>query len=402
MKQKKSVFTLSLALLLSSSLYAVDVTKEKDSKTKTFNEVDDKYKAEKGKMWYEDIIPGEKKEQDKAQQPKAQPQPKDINEAILQTLQKIATMQEQQLVMQQKMILILQEEFDPKPHNIINAKGEQCVANSSVDCFEMPIVAEAKRVPVLAAWIKEPTIENATEYLKWQAKFFDYKFKNGYSLNLASKQYGDKAYPAAATPEEFGSINGDSIRQKNELIASIIASKSKNMSVFIFMGKTSGFEIEYPHKLFEIYAELRKLGISTKIVFKDNETLAFYKTVLETSSNKTLAPRWKEITDTGNVLVSAATFNKVDPHATPYTLLQYKDKNIDVTQAVSVGKDTWYETFQGIHRTLILNNIILPAELHGNKTSDVIAKEVINGINKTAQEQKALETIKKPAKKEVK
>lgn len=381
---KRYIYSVAcLSILFITSANSFDVIKDKNSTTKTFNEVDDSYDTELGKMWYQDKPKKEKiQEQPKIlQKEQSQYQAKDVNEAILQKLQEMVDLQKQQLELQKKTYLLLQEEYDPKPHMITNEKGEKCIANSSADCFEMPIVAEAKRVPVLAAWIKEPTIENATEYLKWQAKFFNFKFNNGYSLNLAGKQWGDKAYPAAATPEEFGSIGGESVRYKNELIKSIIASKSKNMNVYILMGKTVGFEIEYPQKVFEIHEELKKLGIGTKIVFKDSESLSYYKTVIQSSANRTLSPRFKEITDLGDVIVSKETFAKIDPHATPYVLLKYKDTKNDVTQAVAVGKDSWYEALQGIYRTLILNNIIKPSDLHGNKTSDIVAKEVVDGIN---------------------
>ena len=228
-----------LCFFLISNLNAFEVYKDNNN-SGTYNEVDDRYKIEQGPMWYQDRNLSKKKP---FQQPNAtfenQQQdaiPKiDTNQAILTKLSELVEIQKMQLDLQRKTFLLLQEEFNPQPHTIINEKGEKCVANSSADCFEMPLVAEAKRVPVLATWIKEPTIENATEFLKWQAKFFKYKFDNGYSLNLASKQYGDKAYPTDAITEEFGSIGGESTRHKNELIKTYITAKSKNTSVYILM-----------------------------------------------------------------------------------------------------------------------------------------------------------------------
>jgi len=381
--KKAIVLVFCFSVFSVTTANAFNIVKDKNSTTKTYNEVDDSYEAEIGKMWYQDK-PKREKAQEELKSVNKEPiqvQPKNVSEAILTKLQEIVELEKKQLEVQQKTFLLLQEEFDPQPKTIINEKGEKCIANSSVDCFEMPIVAEAKRVPVLAAWIKNPTIENAVAFLKWQAKFFSYKFNNGYSLNLAGKQYGDKAYPAAAIPDEFGSIGGESIRYKNELIKNMLASKSKNMNVFILMGKTVGFEIEYPQKVFEIHEELQKLGIATKIVFKDSESLSYYKTVIQSSANRTLSPKLKAISDMGDMVVSKETFMKIDPHATPFVLLKYKDNNHDVTQAVAVGKDSWYEALQGIYRTLILNNIINPSELYGNKMSDVIAREVVDGIN---------------------
>ncbi len=51
-------------------------------------------------------------------------------------------------------------------------------------------------------------------FLQWQAKFYDLKFKGGYALNLASKQFGEEAYPIGAVTQEFGTSSGAYLRHR--------------------------------------------------------------------------------------------------------------------------------------------------------------------------------------------
>ena len=56
---------------------------------------------------------------------------------------------------------ILKKEYDPQPKTITNEKGEKCVANSSADCFEMPITNEAKKVPVYKEWLEKGDMQSS-------------------------------------------------------------------------------------------------------------------------------------------------------------------------------------------------------------------------------------------------
>ena len=327
----------------------------------TLSLAEEKGRWVKGWVWYDDnnaTMPSQnlnKTPSNKTQPPETQ----EKDTQLTQLLQIIIEQNKQSLELQKKLLAIIEEEFDPKPKMIVNSKGEPCVANSSADCFEMPIVAEAQRVPVLAEWIKDPaSIEKAKEYLRWQAKFFDAKYKGGYSLNLASKQYGDKAYPIDAVTEEFGTSSGDYLRHRENQMIELLKKHSKNMEIYILLGQTSGFEIEYPHRIFEIFDFTKdQLNIPTKIIMKDTESEAFFNTVMELSNNKFHASKWSEIKKAGGVVVSPKTFETTAPYATPFIVLKYKGDK-EFSQVVAVGKDNKGNVLQGIYRTLIINDVI--------------------------------------------
>lgn len=182
------VLVLSLYMMSNiTSLYAVDVIKQNSDK-KTFNEVDDSYSNTKGFAFYEDSNSSDK---DNSIDKKTKLNANLLYEILLEN--------KKQTKLLTDIRDILQKTHDPKPEKIV-VNGKECIANSSAECFKMPLTAEAKKVPVLASWIQNPTMENAAKYLKWQAKYFNSINKGGYSLNLASKEGGAETYPIDATP----------------------------------------------------------------------------------------------------------------------------------------------------------------------------------------------------------
>lgn len=336
----------------------------------------------RGWVWYDDKNATIEQKQDAVNAPTVKP-PTQKETEIDKLLKTIIEQNKQSIELQQKLLSIIQETYDPKPKMIIGKDGKPCVANSSADCFEMPIVPEAQRVPVLAEWIKDPSsIEKAKEFLRWQAKFFDLKYKGGYSLNLASKQYGDEAYPIGAVTQEFGTSSGEYLRHREKQMIELLKKHSKNMEIFILIGETAGFEIEYPHRIFEMYHFLTDtLNISTKIVIKDRQSEAFFTTVMELSNNHFHKKQWAEIRETGNVIVSPKTFEATKPYATPYVVLKHNGEK-EFSQVVAVGKDNKNHAFQGIYRTLIINDVIESREMHGAKSDRQITEEIVEVLNK--------------------
>ena len=65
--------------------------------------------------------------------------------------------------------------------------------------FEFPVVKEAP--PPMRKWLKEPTEENAKDYLSWQYKYWKHIDKVAYSLHNASLRYGGEVYPIASYPD---------------------------------------------------------------------------------------------------------------------------------------------------------------------------------------------------------
>lgn len=76
--------------------------------------------------------------------------------------------QRKQTAIQSEILEILKITHDLPRKVVIN--GKECISNSSSDCFVMPIIGDAARLPVMRKWLENPTVENALEYYKWQSK----------------------------------------------------------------------------------------------------------------------------------------------------------------------------------------------------------------------------------------
>lgn len=115
---------------------------------------------------------------------------------------------EKQLKVQTEILAILKDEYNPEPRIIINEKGEECIANSSADCFEMPITAEARRVPVIKNWMQKGDLESSAKYLQWQGKYFNEISRRAYNNVAAINQYGNEVYPVDYNTIGFNNTTG--------------------------------------------------------------------------------------------------------------------------------------------------------------------------------------------------
>jgi len=105
------------------------------------------------------------------------------------------------------------------------------------DKFEFPVRPETPHI--IANFLKEPTEENAKEYLKWQAQYFNHLRKIGFVLQNAYKKYGPEAYNVVGYPEtillaEKYKSNGLRDKKYREIIASL-----KDRLGFIFFYKST-------------------------------------------------------------------------------------------------------------------------------------------------------------------
>lgn len=317
------------------------------------------------------------------------------NAILAELLAKILEEQKKQTALQVEIRDLLQEEINPKPKMITNKDGKKCIANSSADCFDLPLISEAKKVPVMAAFIKNPTVDTASQYLKWQATYFNHLNNVGFSLNLAGKQYGEKAYPTSAITAEFGSYSASSLRQQLQREREILQKKSKNMQIYILLGKSPGFELEYPQKIFEMRDAFKALGIDTKIVFKDTGYLEDFKKIMSQSQNKAHMKQFMSI-PASDVLISASSFGSLDPHATPYVVLRYTGGPTSFNQTIAVGKDDANIAQRSAIRALIINNAIEPKELNGGRLDSFVLKEMIEDSTPTDKDlSKTLDSILK-------
>jgi hypothetical protein len=154
-------------------------------------------------------------------------------------LEEILKVQNKQLDTQNKILEILQNEFDPQPKTIV-VNGKECIENSTAECFKMPLLhPDGKKIPVLAKFVTEPSVESAKEYLKWHAKFLKSAFKGGEAISLAVNQYGPSAYPMNYEQFEYDTPGGYSsvLRERNN--KAVLDTLAAEIEIFFFFGKNA-------------------------------------------------------------------------------------------------------------------------------------------------------------------
>lgn len=219
----------------------------KDSK-KTTSEVENPYanKYQKGFHYYDDPSSEDVNKSASIQEERQEGGPQSVQkiqpkgvEALLLELLKEA---KKQTAIQKDILRVLKDTYDPEPILIKKQDGSTCIANSSADCFLMPVTPEAKKVPVLVKLLREQTIDNAAEYERWQAEYLSKIFDIGNALQFAIAQYGTQAYPLGFQRPTFDSTTGayEQIREKHR--AKIVQQK-KEVQYEIYLGDNVDMDI---------------------------------------------------------------------------------------------------------------------------------------------------------------
>lgn len=88
------------------------------------------------------------------------------------------------------------EEEKPKQAEITAKKASE---KQEKEEFEFPVLDTAP--PIMKRFLKDPSEENATEYLAWQYKYMQHLKKIGYSIRNAYLRFGGDVYPIQGYPE---------------------------------------------------------------------------------------------------------------------------------------------------------------------------------------------------------
>lgn len=301
MRRKYIIISLSVALVSATNLFSSSVQIIKTNKSKTYNEVDDKYKSEAGFAFYQDRNSSKKRLKNVTQS-------NNCCTEMLRTMKKILEEEQKQTKIQTKILKILQKRMDPQP-KVITVNGKKCIANSSAECFQMPITAAAQRVPALAAWMKNPTMANTVNYLRWQAKYFKEIFRRADSFPLAVTQFGEKAYPLAAHRLGYTSLQGFNI--KDLKMKRIIAATKKNYKYLIFLGLNSDLDITSALNIKSLIEKYKDLNFT--LVFKNQSSKnLFNQTLNAIYTKKALA-----VFDKTKSVINPKAFDKYQIFTTP-------------------------------------------------------------------------------------
>ncbi|MHC3995656.1 TlpA family protein disulfide reductase [Thiomicrolovo sp. ZZH C-3] len=268
-----------------------------------------------------------------------------------QLLAEILETEKKQLEVQKKMLAILQDTFDPQPKKIV-VNGKECIENESAECYRTPLTPFAKSIPAIAAWVSNPTIDTAANYMSWYVKHTDHAEEGSYVLQLAKAQYGDKAAPMNLNrPEFMHPFGGQTSAMREKTVSRLVNEVLKDeYELFVFMG------LDFQGDAFAMpaLAKIAQNMDGAKI------TLVHYSTDTQ-SKLQAFSKKFKEmrtiLDHTDGQIVGEHYFTEFGVYATPSVLIRLKNGD---TQMLAVGKVGQSALENDILRYLKLKKVIKP------------------------------------------
>lgn len=353
-----------LGLFISNIALAKDVQMQKNRN----NEIDGTYQSEAGwAMYYDDVdknVSTQRQQQDSehGQQDRAiTTKAKNSTEAILLELLKES---KKQTRLQTEIRDILKKEFAPEPVLITKEDGTKCIENSSADCFVMPMIAEARRIPVLAAWMQNPTEDNAKNYMQWQSKLFDRAFDMGNSMQFALTKFGTEAYPQSFQRSTFDSAGNIMSVIKDKRQEKIIRRLTNSIEYEIYLGMNLDADIYALDNIAKIITTIPESKFT--LVFKDEKSRKAINVVAKTFLAFSAAIA------NGNIKTKVDTkaFDDQGMHTTPTFVINYKgNKDIQpFKMPIADGRLSANEFLSKVMQALEYKKVISRAEMADYKS----------------------------------
>lgn len=260
----------------------------------------------------------------------------------------------EQTKIQKEILALLKKEIDPEPEKIV-VNGKECVANSSAECFKMPVTAEAKKIPALQMWLENPTLQNAANYLQWQSKYFKEVFKRADMFPAAINQFGTEAYPLNYRSVSYINLSGFDPRKNatkkylNNSIARL------NLEFVAFFGDNLDLDIMGVYgleKIVDTYTNINPL-----IVFKDKKSKKIFESMVEVLPGSNRLKNSKKI-------VNSEYFEKLNIFTTPAIAII----NQDNAQTLVRGKLQEGIFTEALYNYLEMNDLLEHSQLADYKT----------------------------------
>lgn len=347
--------------ILCLSLLATATEQDVEKKAKPFKSTE----AEKGYK-SEDIQTGWAFGQDATVQQKQ-------DEVVLKTpktkrdiatiLEESLAVQKEQLKEQKKIRAILEEQFDPKPHTIKKDDGTECVANSSADCFEFPLIAEAKRVPVMANYLKDPHDEKAVgEWKKWFSVYLNHTFDIGRAGEYDTAENGSNTFKTDFKRDGYDSPNGFYYGAKDRHNSRLInAFGNRGLSVKILLGKTTDLDL-YAMDEIAMFIKTHS-ALPVELVFLDRSSAEVYSGGARSLDFVGRAFSQKNVSKR---IGTAADFPS-SLQATPAYMVSFKDAKRSKTKIIKSGKASSSKLANSIIEWMIFEKIVDPAQLNDSR-----------------------------------
>ncbi len=340
-----------LSIVLSVSLFS-----------QTNNQIDNGYiqkDVEKGKHFYDE---SQKVEEEKNVEITLKDSKNNTSDKILLEILK-------ELKNQRRDLEDIKRIMNPnEPKMIVNSKGEKCLANSSADCIDIPVIQEGRNMPALFNFIKEPTDANAKNWLQVQAKLFNHYSQMGFALKFAALNGDENTYPVNAlniygTPKE---------NMTNELykdrILEILDEKRNELGTMVFLGKSKKIEEHWGKSAISMLAFKKGSYFNIALVFDNANTKKEYDDYYKKTNDLDL----KKVYETLPKVVNEQLFNKYKINVTPTAVAVYKQKDKEaVSSVIERGYLTQTSLVHNYENFLVYNKIVEPKEFHSAKIWNV-------------------------------
>ena len=264
---------------------------------------------------------------------------------------------------------------DVTPKYSTNSKGEQCLTNSSADCFVLPIQAEAQQVPVLKEWLANPSPTNSKKYLQWQAKYFNHLSKISAGLHFSFLSEGPDAYPTDMTfayNENLGMPMSEDVAGFRKMM--ILDQLKDKVGLMFFLGNNLAYEDNtYAYSNMWVYSKDYWEGIQ-KIIVVPSESA---KNLLKAKTDTLTSTEARKFWDNVKIEVRPDLFENMNILVTPAVVGVYKtDKNDTIYQTLTNGTITENIIISNFIQFLTYNGIIDPSEMSANKNFAQIQKNL--------------------------
>jgi hypothetical protein len=261
------------------------------------------------------------------------------------------------------------------PLKMKDENGKECVTNSSASCFYFPLQPEAQHVPVLAAWLSDPSPTNSREWLKWEAKYFNHLQQVSIGNRFAFLSGGPNVYPTDTTSVYEESLtNPVSGKNKVERQRQIIESVSKKTGLMFFLG--GNLEIE---ESIDAYRSMRQYAttpwnkINTVFIVPSQEIKNLILKKIERTYDPEVTKYWKGVT----WKISPEAFTNFDIAVTPSIVATYKtEKGKVIWQNIYSGSTDVNSVRTGLIQFLVYNNIVKPVEMSASINAATVQRNM--------------------------
>jgi hypothetical protein len=256
-----------------------------------------------------------------------------------------------------------------------NSSGKKCLTNSSSDCFVFPLQAEAQHVPVMSAWLSDPSPTNSREWLQWEAKYFNHLQKISIGNRFAFLSGGANAYPTDTTmvySDNAAIPLAENAKDEREL--KIIESIKDKVGLMFFLGGNTQIE-----ENIGAYEKMREYDttpwnkLNTLIVVPSLELKNYILQKVKATQSTSAIKYWSNV----SWKISPEAFTKFDISITPSVVATYKTKdNKVIWQNIYSGGANVYSVRTSLLQFLVYNDIVKPVEMSASINAAGVQKNM--------------------------